>query len=40
MDTTARNIVFSMEQNIFDVPRVDPQIRAEVPFLKIFYRKT
>lgn len=34
MDTVARNIIASMEQNIFDVPRVDTQIRTEVPFFK------
>ncbi len=34
MDTVARNIIASMEQNIFDVPRVDAQIRTEVPFFK------
>lgn len=34
MDTVARNIIASMEQNIFDIPRVDPQIRIEVPFFK------
>lgn len=34
MDTAARNIVVSMEQNIFGVPFVDHQIRAEVPFFK------
>jgi hypothetical protein len=34
MDTIARNIIASMEQNIFDVPFVDEKIRTEVPFFK------
>tara|TARA_R110002072_G_scaffold41847_2_gene117038 strand:- start:5573 stop:5998 length:426 start_codon:yes stop_codon:yes gene_type:complete len=34
MDTVARNIIASMGQNIFDVPRVDTQIRTEVSFFK------
>lgn len=34
MDAAARNIIASMEQNIFDVPRVDARIRTEVPFFK------
>lgn len=34
MDTVARNIIASMEQNIFDVQRVDSQIRSEVPLFK------
>ena len=34
MNTVAKNIVASMEQNIFIVPRVSIQIRSEVPFFK------
>ena len=34
MDIVARNIIASMEQNFFATPRVDAQIRTEVPFFK------
>tara|TARA_B100000035_G_C21031820_1_gene568903 strand:+ start:2405 stop:2815 length:411 start_codon:yes stop_codon:yes gene_type:complete len=34
MDVVARNILASMEQNIFITSRVGSQIRSEVPFFK------
>lgn len=34
MNTVARNIVASMDQNIFSVENVDIKIRSEVPFFK------
>jgi len=34
METVAKNIISSMDSNIFSVPRVDSQIRGEVPFFK------
>lgn len=34
MNTVARNIVASMDQNIFSVENVDMKIRSEVPFFK------
>ena len=34
METVAKNIISSMDYNIFSVPRVDAKIREEVPFFK------